>query len=403
MNPTPIDYFPSKLAKAPRFCNRTVERESLNNNIRLGRHTVVVSPRRYGKSSLVHQTVLDMGIPCAAIDLFLAHDSKAITKRILDGISNVISEFIPLSQKALQVAQSFFSHFKVNLETNGFGIQFSHETSGFDPVEQVYDALKSLTRLAESKKKRVLLFFDEFQDIASADNSRSIQGAIRNIAQDTSSLVFVFSGSNRHLLLELFDDKNKPLYMLCDKMNLNRMSSKDYKPYIQEAAKDVWGTTIEDVVLNKILTLAELHPFYVNLLCHELWKEKSPPTGKKPQTFGDDDTYGKIPDVDDVTQAWIACYETEERRLVSELENLTTNQQDILKAIAQNPIDEPNSQKFLMAAGLPLSSVRTGIKSLVEKDMLYRVQKEDANIPNLKKGQYRVLDPLLAYALRKYS
>src|SRR4051812_17429927 len=116
MQVSPIDYFPSKLAKAPRFCNRTQERDLLRSNINLGRHTVLVSPRRYGKSSLVHQVVLDMQIPCAAIDLFLAHDGKAITKRILDGISNVISQILPLSQKALITAQSFFSHFKVAME-----------------------------------------------------------------------------------------------------------------------------------------------------------------------------------------------------------------------------------------------------------------------------------------------
>ncbi len=389
MQPSLVDYFPAKLAKAPRFCNRTQERELLSSNIQLGRHTVLVSPRRYGKSSLVHQVVLDMQIPCAAIDLFLAHDGRAITKRILDGIASVISQIIPLSQKALITAQGFFSHFKVVMEAGGFGLQFSHEAAGFGSVEQIFDSLKSLAKLAESKKKKVLLFLDEFQDIASADNSRSIQGAIRNVAQDTSNVVFVFSSSNRHLLLQLFDDKNKPLYMLCDKILLGRMSSEDYKPYIQVAAKNKWGKHIDDTVLNRILTLTELHPFYVNLLCNELWKGQSPTV--------------KIPVVDDVTQAWVACYETEERRLISELEKLTTNQQDILKAIAQNPIDEPSSQKFLTDVGLSLSSVRAGMKSLIEKDMIYRVKTHDINIPSLKKGEYRVLDPLLAYALRKYS
>src|ERR1700676_2122256 len=99
MKPSLIDYFPSKLAKAPRFCNRIKERGLLSNNIKLGRHTVLVSPRRYGKSSLVHQVVVDLQLPCAAIDLFLAHDGKAITKRILDGISSAISHIMPLSQK----------------------------------------------------------------------------------------------------------------------------------------------------------------------------------------------------------------------------------------------------------------------------------------------------------------
>lgn len=391
-----IDYFPAKLAKAPRFCNRVQERELLINSINLGRHTVLVSPRRYGKSSLVHQVVEDMQIPCASIDLFLANDGKAITKRILSGISSAISQIIPLSQKALTLAQSFFSHFKVVMEVGGFGLQMSHETDGFDPVEQIFDSLKSLAKLAESQKKKVLLFFDEFQDISNAENSKSIQGAIRHIAQDTSSVVFVFSGSNRHLLLELFDDNNKPLYMLCDKIILDRMSSEDYRPYIQNAAVAKWGKSIDDLVFNRILTLTELHPFYVNLLCNELWK--NPVMSDK-----NDKSHGGILSGDDVTKAWVACYEIEERRLISELEKITPNQQDVLKAVARSSVKEPTSHQFLSEVGLSLSSVRAGIKALLEKDLIYQVKKEDVNIPILKKGLYRVLDPLLAYALRKYS
>lgn len=381
------DYFPAKLAKAPRFCNRLKERELLANNIQRGRHTVLVSPRRYGKSSLVNQVMIDMRVACASIDLFLAHDGKAITRRILDGVSNVISQIMLPSQKTLGVIQGFFSRFKITIEAGGFGLQFAPDMAGFDPVEQIFTSLKSLDQLAESQKKKILIFIDEFQDITSADNSKAIQGAIRHVAQDSSSLVFIFSGSNRHLLLELFDDKNKPLYMICDKMFLDRMSSVDYDSYIQDAAKGKWGKSIPSEVLYKILELTELHPFYVNLLGNELWKGDAP----------------YVKEIAEVLQAWTVCYEVEERRLITELDNLTSNQQDVLKSLAQAPVDEPSSRKFLDAVGLSLSSVRACMKSLLEKDMVYRVKKEDINIPSFKEGQYRVLDPLLAYALRKYS
>ena len=142
---------------------------------------------------------------------------------------------------------------------------------------------------------------------------------------------------------------------------------------------------MSDIAINRILTLVERHPFYVNLLCNELWKSDN------------------LPSMDDVMNAWMACFETEERRLVVELERLTVNQQNILKAIALNPINEPTSQAFLSSLNVPLSSVRLGIKSLVEKDMLYVIKKEDNNLPGIKKGQYRVLDPLLSFMLRKYS
>jgi hypothetical protein len=132
-----------------------------------------------------------------------------------------------------------------------------------------------------------------------------------------------------------------------------------------------------------ILTIA--HSFYVNMLCNKLWENS------------------KISTVSDVDAAWFACYDTEDRRLVAELEKLTSNQQDILKALALNPTTEPTGQSFLRQIGLPLSSTRQAIKALTEKDMVYVVKKEDPNIPSIKKGQYRVLDPLLAFALRRFS
>lgn len=380
-----IDYFPSKLAKGNQFCNRVVEQKVLRRNIELARHTVLVSPRRYGKSSLVYKVASEMRMPFDSIDLFLAHDDKTVIKRVLVGLGNVITQIIPISQKALTVVQKYFNNFKVTFNAAGFGLEFSHSSGIVDPVDQIFDALISLALLAEEKKKKILFFIDEFQDIANAESSKSIQGAIRHVAQDTSWVVFVFSGSSRHLLLDLFDDKSKPLYMLCDKMLLDRMLSSDYYPHLQKAANDKWRQSVDENVLNRILTLTELHPFYVNLLCNELWKNSH------------------IPNMADVTAAWLSCYETEERRLIAELEKLTPNQQNILKAMALNPIQEPTSQSFLNLMGIPLSSVRLGIKSLLEKDIIHVVKKEDPNLPGIRKGQYRVLDPLLAFALRKYS
>lgn len=380
-----IDYFPLKLAKGDQFCNRVAERKELKRNIELARHTVLVSPRRYGKSSLANKVASELKMPFETVDLFLAHDDKAIIKRILTGIGKIITTMIPVTQKALTVVQKYFNAFKVSFHAGGFGLELSHTAGAIDPADQILDALKSLAALAEEKKKKILFFIDEFQDITSAVASKSIQGALRHVAQDTSWVVFIFSGSSRNLLLELFDDKNNPLYMLCDKILLDRISSADYYPHIQKAAQNKWGKIISEETINRILTLTELHPFYVNLLCNELWKGN------------------KAPNMNDVATAWLTCCETEERRFAAELEKLTSNQQDILRLLAANPVQEPTSQDFLHLTKLSLSSMRLGIKALLKKDMIYIVKKEDPQLPGIKKGQYRVLDPLLAFALRKYE
>lgn len=380
-----FDYFPLKLAKGEQFCNRVDERKTLKRNIQLVRHTVLVSPRRYGKSSLVYKVASEIKIPFESVDLFLAHDDKTVIKRILVGVSNVVSQIIPVSHKALAMIQKYFSGFRVSITTSGFNLELLPTGGVIDAVDQVFDALKALALLAEEKKKNILFFIDEFQDIAKAESAKSIQGALRHVAQETSWIVFIFSGSSRNLLLELFDDKNKPLYMLCDKIMLDRIASTDYHPHIQKAAQHRWHTALDDSVINKIFTITEMHPFYINMLCHTLWE------------------HGKPPSISDVEAAWFTCYDTEERRLVAELEKLTSNQQDVLRALVLNSVTEPTSQTFLQQIALPLSSTRQAIKALIEKDIVYVVKKIDPHVPGIKKGHYRVLDPLLAFALRRYS
>lgn len=100
---------------------------------------------------------------------------------------------------------------------------------------------------------------------------------------------------------------------------------------------------------------------------------------------------------------WQLCYEQEERWAIAEIEKLTNNQQTLLKGLALQPTHEPTGRDFSMLTGMSLSSIRMGVKSLLEKDLIYQTKKEDVLLSFLKAGEYRVLDPLIAYGLRKYS
>ncbi len=379
------DYFPAKLALGAQFCNRKKEKAFLEANIEKCRHTVLVAPRRYGKSSLVINAVNELKIPFASVDMFLAHDDNAVTKRILTGIGQAVSQIMPLEQKILNKLQSLFSKFRVSLSAAGFNIDASFAAGHFDPIDQIFSGLQALARLAKEQGKKLVFFIDEFQDIKEAASAKAIQGAIRHIAQETVNITFIFSGSNRRLLMELFDDKAKPLYMLCDILPLERMSSQDYRPHLQKLAKKKWGEGLTALIFDRIMCLTELHPYYVNLLCNEVWKAAKPPA------------------LDDIFACWQICYEIHEDRLIADLEKLTVKQQVFLKALALHPTIEPTGQSFISAAKMPSSSVGMAIKSLLDKDMVYKVKKQDEAIPQLELHQIRVLDPLLAYALRKYA
>ncbi len=380
-----FDYFPSKLATGKAFCNRINESKQLNTNINKCRHTVIYSPRRYGKSSLVNKVVTDLNLPCVSIDLFLAHDDRMITKRIMVGISSIISQILTPSEKLLKKVQEHFRNFKVTMGTKGFYIENSFTANSYDIVDQIHEALTILNEITIEKTCKVIIFLDEFQDIINSESSKSIQGAIRNIAQNTNNIVFIFSGSYQHMLAELFDDKSKPLYMLCDKMYLDRIFGIEYKKHINELALLRWGHNIDALVLDKILNLCEAHAFYVNMLCNILFEQN------------------KIPMINDVDDAWSHCQEIEYRRIISDIQSLSTNQQDILRLVAINNPIEPTGAYFSQVASKANSTIRQCINVLLNKDFIYRVTTNDPELPYIKIGQYRVLDPLTSVTLRKLS
>jgi len=377
--------FPTKIATGISFCNRQLELEILKKNADLCQHTIIYSPRRYGKSSLVYKVISDLDIPSATIDFFLAHDEKIITKRLMEGISSIISQLEKPSQKFFHFLQETMKNFKISMTYSGFTIESIITNEGFDGVDQIFVALTLLDKLAKERNKKILIFLDEFQDISAAKNSKSIQGAIRHVAQTTQNITFFFSGSYQHMLAELFDDKSKPLYMLCDKLYLKRILSNEYIIHFNKFAKQRWGQDLSTDVIHRILKLTEAHAFYVNILCNKLFNSDI------------------IPLYDDVSKAWELCYENESRRLISELENLSINQQDILRAVAMKSPINPQSAEFSIFSEKSTPTIRQCIKVLMEKDFIYKATHIDPYLDHIQLNQYRVLDPLLRYYLIKLS
>ena len=100
--------------------------------------------------------------------------------------------------------------------------------------ENILDALNALEHILVKKKQKAVLFIDEFQEIVKLPIGKAVEGAIRHFAQESKYLSLIFSGSNRHILLSMFVDRSRPLYQLCDRINLGRIDSKYYKEYLNK-------------------------------------------------------------------------------------------------------------------------------------------------------------------------
>lgn len=363
----PEVYFTTKIATDESFCNRLEEKALLTRNIQKNQHTVIVAPRRYGKTSLVINVLEHEKFIFSRVDLFCVIYEEEICRKVASAISVLIKSIVGFSAKALQTIEQYFKNAYISIKAGHIELKLEFSATQNNPITQLENLLLGLEKLAAKHKKSVVLFFDEFQDVLKIDQTNQIQAAIRLVAQQSKYVTYIFSGSSRYRLNHIFDDRNQPLYMLCHKMHLQRISAQDFSHHIQKAAHKKWHAVLAEGMINQILTLTELHPFYINMLCDKLLE------------------YKKIPLESDIESCWQQCLFENKGKIISDLESLNTNRIKVLMTIALwGEVNEPNSKQFLDAIKLPLSSVQNATQYLLNHDYIY----ED-------NGALKCVDPLM--------
>jgi len=370
-------YFPRGIATDGAFCNREDERKRLACNIRAGQHTLIMSPRRYGKTSLVRYVMKELNIPFGESDFFIAVDAKRIEQSIINGVKMVFNNINTSLEETLRAIRLYFKKHSSTwtIGTQGMSIALI-PVSGSDPASNIMEALLALESLLAQKKTRAVLFLDEVQEIGEVAEGKGIEGAIRHVAQQSRYLSIIFSGSSRHLLGQMFFDKTRPLYKLCDKIILERISEADYIKHINKLARRRWGhSAITAVAVSTILSLTECHPYYVNNLCLRLWGSG----------------LIKAPTAENVNECWHTFVKEEQLETARELSSLGIGQRKILIEIASGRRKGFTGKQALTTLNMGSSSVIEALKVLEQKDYI-----------ECRHQTYTIVDPLIKTALNLY-
>lgn len=371
-------YFPLGIASGEAFLGREKEIKQLKSNVSNGVHTLIISPRRYGKTSLVKHVIESNKYPHAEIDFFVAQNEFSIEKKILKGIQEIIAQ-IDAPEKWLNVLVSFFKKAQKiwSIGIKGFKLEIIPEHHN-DIPENILEALRALEYVLGKKKKKAILFIDEFQEIANIPISRSIEGVIRHFAQSSKHTVFIFSGSSQHLLRYMFDNKARPLYALCDQIKLNRLRPAVYNKYLNLISKRTWNKNLPELVFNKIIEVTECHPRYVYYLCMKLWDKagsvKSLLTEKK------------------VLEAWDKLIDDRLKDIRDIFFKKSLGQMKILTYIALGNTKELSGTKAQNKLEMSGSAIVQALKILEEEDL---IEKADS--------RYQIIDPLIKATLIKYN
>jgi hypothetical protein len=366
--------FPLGKAYGQSFCNRVEETKWLVNNIKNTKHSLLIAPRRYGKSSLAEKAIAEAKMPFIRINLHVCTSEEEISELIIDGVIKLIGQAIGQVEKIINLIKKYATNLNPKLV---FGHNAVHleliPKENVNHAVVISEALLLIEKLLREKNKQAVIFFDEFQEITRIKKDVNLEGAIRTAAQEMQNVSVIFSGSIRSLLLRMFDDEGRPLYKLCRKLRLGRISAVDYEKHINKIALESWGAKLDDLVFKEIMQLSNRHPYYVNYLCDIIWEECD-----------------KLPTVHQVKRAWALVVEEEWSDILKEISELSLGQRKILKFIAihegENLLNLETSRHLV----LPSSTIASAIESLVERDYI----EFDADLK-----RYMIINPLLTSVL----
>jgi hypothetical protein len=227
-------------------------------------------------------------------------------------------------------------------------------TPGAMGTAESEEALDTIFRYMASRKQKYVIAIDEFQQIA-AYQYRQTEVLIRKQLQESSNISFIFSGSRQHRLADILAKPGSPLFNSPEIIQTGAINPAVYKSFIS-ARFEEGGRSVSEAALDYIEEITGMHTFYVQYLCNRLY---------------DNDRKTKKDNVKEMLMRIIA---ENEPVYANYLALLTPTQFRLLKAVALNRgVATPTASEFLSEyrLGAP-SSVSQALKSLTEKQLLYR-------------------------------
>jgi uncharacterized protein len=254
------------------FVDREWPRKHLRTNFRSGVNTILISPRRWGKSSLIRQVAMDMSreknIRFAFVDLFHVRSEQEFIERTTEAVIKTLGK--TMDQRMTDVKEFIRSV----VPQVSFGIdpqsEFSLKLNLPEGRRDIRELLDLPERMAQAKGVRLVLCIDEFQNIAMLPDPVGFQKMLRASWQHHKAVCHVIYGSKRHMMMDLFNKQSMPFYRFGDVMFLDKIKREDWIPFIQgrfASRKKSIAPEVCDFLCDRM----QDHSYHVQLLGHSAW------------------------------------------------------------------------------------------------------------------------------------
>lgn len=343
-----------KAAEGEYFTDRQEDARRLNANLTHGINTILISPRRWGKTSLVKKVISEISNPSIRpiyIDIFQCKSENefyhAFASTIIKQTSSKLEEWAEMAKTFLSRVSPKFSFGPDPM--SDFSMSFDWNPKDDSDL----DILQLPEKIAQKKNIRLVICLDEFQQIGDFPDSIKFQKKLRSAWQHQQHVTYCMFGSKKHLMEQFFNDKSMPFFKFGDMMFLKKIPTSEWVPFICDKFKET-GKVITMEQATKICDITDNLSSYVQHLAWIIWYKS-----------------GKVVTNEDIDSAVNDLLEQNRIFFQREVEQLSELQMNFLRAVA-NGISTGHSskeviKKFRLESSANVNAIK---KALLKKDII---------------------------------
>ena len=339
----------------PYFCDRDKETAWIVRTLQNKAHILLTSPRRMGKTQLIRHVFEQPSIKDNCYTFYTdIYPTTSLHELVLFLSKEIYSVLVPEGKTALH---KFLA-----------GLRSLSGSIGYDPITgspqfniklgDIHSpelTLQEIFNYLEQADKPCIFAIDEFQQIA-AYPEKNVEATLRSYIQKMNNCLFIYAGSNRHILENMFNSAAKPFYNSAEQTYLDCIPKDIYTRFAQDQFAKA-GRTIKADAAALAYDLFEGHTYYVHNLLHN--------------TFAGSDA-NKVVDEADINQTLTEILDEKGQAFASIMNQLNYQQKETLVAIAkEGKATGVTSVAFVKKHALKSpSSVQYAISTLLDKQLL---------------------------------
>ncbi len=353
------------------FCDREDEVHRLISNIKNGINTTLLSIRRMGKTGLLHHVFeilkRQRKAQCIYIDIYADQNLRAFTNTLATAVMKAMPEKKPAGKRFMEFLKSLRPVISFDAISGEPKVSLDFQQS-----KEYELSLAGIFDFLEQQQITVAVAIDEFQQVAYFPE-KNTEALLRTLIQNLKNVHFIFSGSNKHLLAEMFSNVKRPFFSSTQPIYLQPIPEEKYTAFIREQFTKN-KRKIQHDAIEYILYFSKSHTYYTQAVCNRLYNSGIKNIGSE-----------------DARDHCMQLLKEHENIFFQYRNLLTPIQWNLLTAIAkEDKVHQPTSKYFLMKHDVgTASNVKRALEALLVKEMIYQENDDEG-------AYYRVYDCFLS-------